>query len=197
MSGVITFIAFVIWVYLLTVLYRAKNGFWMYMLGSVGVFTFSMIVIEPIAVPILQKNVAAVAGALGTLTGLYSSYFRSGILFISHNGTNLSLYIDFECSGVIEIIAFISLLFFFAVYDKFERVIVGFVGSLAIFMFNVMRIFIICLSVYFGGMKIYFTAHSIIGRLFFYVCTIFLYFYVFTKPQIVRQRFGGFKHDND
>ncbi|MCQ2531405.1 MAG: exosortase family protein XrtG [Saccharofermentans sp.] len=193
---IILILFILLWIYILSVLYRSKNSFFYYLVGSVGLFTFSMIIIEPFAVPILQKNVAAVAGVIGDLTGIYSSYFNSGILFISHNATNLSLFIDFECSGVIEIIAFISLLAFFGIYDIYERVIIGFVGTIMIFVFNVLRIFIICISVYIGGMNIYFVAHTIIGRLFFYVCTVFLYFYVFTKSQIIRQKLGGIKHDN-
>lgn len=189
-------VALIIWVYVLTVIRRAKAGFWYYLVGSVGLFSFSMILLEPLLVPILQKLVAAVTGFVGGLTGLFESYFDSGLLFISHNDINLSLFIDFECSGVIEILAFISLLAFFGIYERYERVIVGILGTLLIFFFNVMRIFIICITVYFGGMQIYFTAHTIIGRLFFYVCTVLLYFYVFTKPQVIRQSLGGFSHDS-
>lgn len=185
----------IVWIYVLTVLYRAKLGFWYYVVGSVGFFSFAMVFIEPLAVPILQKQVAAVAGILGELTGMYDSYFRAGILFISHNSANLSLYIDFECSGVIEILAFLALLIFFKVYTLYEKAVVGLLGTLLIFIFNVLRIFIICAVVYFGGMDYYFISHTIIGRVFFYVCTVLLYFYVFTKPQILRQSLGGFKHD--
>ncbi len=185
-----------IWVYIMTVLYRAKTGFWYYLVGSVGVFAFSMFFIEPVAVPFLQKNVATVAGVIGSVTGIFNSYFKSGLLFISHNGTNLSLFIDYECSGVIEILAFISLLAFFKIYKIYERVVVGFIGTLIIFMMNVLRIFVICLAVYFGGLDLYFIAHTIIGRIFFYICTVILYFYVFTKPQIIRQTLGGFNYEH-
>ena len=128
--GVLLTCLLIVWIYALTVLYRAKLGFWYYVTGSVGFFTFAMIFIEPLAVPILQKQVAAVAGIFGELTGMYDSYFKAGILFISHNSTNLSLYIDFECSGVIEILAFLSLLIFFKVYSHYERVVVGLMGTL-------------------------------------------------------------------
>ncbi|HZK70616.1 MAG TPA: exosortase family protein XrtG, partial [Clostridia bacterium] len=48
----------------------------------------------------------------------------------------------------------------------------------------------------FGG-DTYFYAHTIIGRLFFYGCTIVLYFQVFTKSQIIRQKIGRFDYDMD
>lgn len=186
----------VIWIYIMTVLYRAKTGFWYYLVGSVGFFFFSMYYIQPMAVPFLQKHVATMAGVIGDLTGIYSSFFQSGILYISHNGINLSLFIDYECSGIIEILAFLSLLVFFRIYEIYERFVVGIVGTLLIFYFNVFRIFIICSTVYLGGINMYFLAHTVIGRLFFYVCTVLLYFYVFTKPQIIRQRLGGFNYEH-
>ena len=91
-------VVFILWVYLLTVLKRGKLDFWYFIAGSVGLFIFSVIFIEPVAVEPLQKAVAAAAGIPGRLTGIYESYFQKGIIFISTGGTSLSLYIDFECS---------------------------------------------------------------------------------------------------
>lgn len=188
-------VVFILWVYLLTVLKRGKLDFWYFIAGSVGLFIFSVIWIEPVAVGPLQKAVAAAAGIPGQLTGIYESYFQKGIIFISTGGTSLSLYIDFECSGIIETLAFFALLWFFPVYRLYEKVAVSIAGGLLIFASNVLRIFVICLVVYFFGGDMYFLAHTIIGRLVFYACTITLYFYVFTKSQIIRQKVGGLRYE--
>ena len=188
-------VVFILWVYLLTVLKRGKLDFWYFIAGSVGLFIFSVIFIEPVAVEPLQKAVAAAAGIPGRLTGIYESYFQKGIIFISTGGTSLSLYIDFECSGIIETLAFFALLWFFPVYRLYEKVVVSIAGGLLIFASNVLRIFVICLVVYFFGGDMYFLAHTIIGRLVFYACTIALYFYVFTKSQIIRQKVGGMRYE--
>ena len=193
----LVFVCLLGWIYILTVLYRAKLNFWYYICGSVGLFIFSLILIEPYVVVPLQKAVSAVAGVIGGLTHLYDSYFQQGILFIQNGGTSLSLYIDFECSGVIEMLAFLALLWFFPVYDKYERVVVSMIGVMAIFFANVLRIFFICLSVRIWGIDMYFFAHTIFARILFYGCTVFLYFYVFTKPQIVRQKVGAFRYDSN
>ena len=126
----LVFVCLLVWIYILTVLCRAKLNFWYYICGSVGLFIFSLILIEPYVVVPLQKAVSAVAGVIGGLTHLYDSYFQQGILFIQNGGTSLSLYIDFECSGVIEMLAFLALLWFFPVYDKYERVVVSMIGCL-------------------------------------------------------------------
>lgn len=190
-------ILFVIWLYVLSVLRRGKLAFWHFLVGSVGMFVFLMIWIQPIITVPLAKIVAAVSGILGDLTGLYDSYFLYGILFINNKKGAISLYIDYECSGVIEIMAFSSLLWFYSVYQLHEKIIVNIAGFFAIFFANVMRIFIICVLIYFYGNDIYFLAHTIFGRLFFYACSVLLYFYVFTKSQIIRQKVGKVSYDRD
>lgn len=190
-------IAFVIWIYVMSVLKRGKLDFWYYVTGSVGTFVFMMIWVQPIITVPLSRSVAAVAGILGNLTGLYDSYFLYGILFIDHAENVISLYIDYECSGVIEIMAFSALLWYFAVYSIYEKIIVNIIGLFTIFVANVLRIFLICVLIYVYGNDIYFIAHTVFGRIFFYACSVILYFYVFTKSQIVRQKVGNVKYERD
>lgn len=192
----IVVVAIVIWIYLLTVFKRAKLDFWYFTAGSAGVFTVAIIVLQPVLMLPMQNAIAAVSGLLGELTKTYESYFEKGLLFISHGTTQMSLYIDFECSGIIETFAFLALLWFFPAYQFYEKIVVSVVGIIGIFMANVLRIFIICQMIYWGGQDMYFVAHSFVGRLVFYACTIALYFYVFTKEQVVRQKVGAFRYDS-
>ena len=71
----LVFVCLLGWIYILTVLYRAKLNFWYYICGSVGLFIFSLILIEPYVVVPLQKAVSAVAGVIGGLTHLYDSFY--------------------------------------------------------------------------------------------------------------------------
>lgn len=191
----ITIMFAIIWVYVITVCKRSNLFFWEFVLGSVGLFVFMLIWLEPVVVAPLQKSVAAVAGVIGSLTGIFDSFFQNGMLFIQHGGDSLSLYIDFECSGVIEMMAFLALLWFFPVYKFHERIIVSLLGIAAIFVTNVLRIVLICVLVYIFGEGIYFYAHTVYARIFFYFCTILLYFLVFTKSHIIRQKVGAFSYD--
>jgi exosortase family protein XrtG len=185
----------IVWVYVLYTMKRADMGVWYFLFGSVGFFVFAMILVEPVVVAPLQKAVSAVSGMLGELTGVYDSYFQQGILFVQNGGESLSLYIDFECSGVIELLAFFALLWFFPVYALHEKLVVSVIGTFVIYIANVFRIFFICVLIYLFGNDIYFFAHTIFARIFFYACSVLLYFYVFTKPQIVRQKVGAFHYD--
>lgn len=61
----------IIWVYVLTVLKRCKLDFWLYLVGSVGMFLLCLVWLEPILVVPLQK---AVAVGLRYAWGAYRSF---------------------------------------------------------------------------------------------------------------------------
>ena len=193
--SVVTILAVFFWIYILSVLKRGNLDFWHFIAGSVGTFVFYMILLQPVLSVPLQKAVAAVAGLLGDTTGMFTSYFQQGILFVPSDTGAISLYIDYECSGIIEIGAYLSLLVFFSVYSIQEKVLLSVLGSIGIFGANIVRIFVIGSLIHLCGSDIYFVAHTIVGRLIFYGFTIVLYFYVFTKGQIKRQRIGKFNYD--
>ena len=102
--------------------------------------------------------------------------------------------IDFECSGILEIMAFLALLAFFDVFSVYERILVGVIGICYIILANAFRIFVICTVIYFNGISAYSFAHTIVGRIIFYGMSVILYFVVFTKGQIGRQKVGGFTY---
>ncbi len=193
------FIAVVIiaWIYVLNVLDRAKLEFWRYMAGSMGLFIIMMITLKEYITLPLARCVAAMAGIIGDLTNTFVAYFKYGIIFIETTAGSMTLQIDMECSGVIEIMAFLSLLIFFRVYNRYERIIVGVVGTAYIMVCNALRIVLICESVHFFGADSYFFAHTFIGRIFFYGLTVVLYFYVFTKSHIIKMKVGNFSYGNN
>lgn len=184
------------WLYVLSVLTRSKLDFWRFCCGSVGMFLFLTIWIQPVATAPLTKAVTSIAGILGDKTDILSSYFQYGVLFISSGKSSISLYIDYECSGIIEIMAFTSLLFFFDVYSFYEKIVVSILGVVWILLANIIRIYVICILIYFFGNNIFYFAHTIFGRLVFYGFSVVLYFYVFTKSHVIRQKVGSFSYDN-
>lgn len=193
--NILAVLFFGVWIYILIVLYRSKLDFWKFCWGSVGLFVLMMVWIQPIVTAPLTKAVASVAGIVGNLTKLYSSYFQYGMLFIANGSSSISLYINYECSGIIEIMAFTALLWFFSVYTFYEKIVLNIAGFIWIFAANVLRIFVICLLIYFFGNSIFYFAHTIFGRLVFYILSIVLYYYVFTKSHVVRQKVGNFRYD--
>lgn len=185
------------WLYILHALRRAGLKFWRFLVGSIGLFIILMLAVRPWAMQPLAQAVAAIAGLPGRLTGTFEAYFKYAVIFVDSAAGAITLKIDFECSGIVEIMAFVSLLAFFEVYSRSERLIVGMFGSIAIMLANALRIIVIAEMIHFGGPNLYYVAHSLVGRLVFYVFTVALYFYVFTKPQVVRMKVGRFTYERD
>ncbi|MBO5489657.1 MAG: exosortase family protein XrtG [Eubacterium sp.] len=188
---------FGVWIYILYVLSRSDVPALRFIWGSAGVFVLLMILVQPVLTEPLAKVVASIAGGFGKLTGMFSAYFKYGVLFVDSDAGSISLLIDFECSGILEIMAFVSLLAFYKVYTRYERVMIGVLGVIYIILANALRIIVICSVIYVFGMPAYYIAHTFVGRIVFYGLSILLYFFVFTKAQIIRQKVGGFSYGLD
>lgn len=197
MSPILGIVILIVWLYFLRVFTKAELPAWHFIWGCSGLFVLMMIFIRPVLTQPLAQIVAAIAGGFGQLTGFFTSYFNYGVIFVDSDAGAISLLIDFECSGILEIMAFVSLLAFFKAYTVYERVIVGVLGVAYILLANVLRIISICVIVYVFGMPAYNVAHTFVGRLIFYGLSVLLYFFVFTKTQIIRQKVGGFNYGLD
>lgn len=184
-----------VWIYLLSVLKRAKIDFWHFAIGSIGLFSFGLIFLGSKLITPLQVAISAVAGIVGEWFGFFEACVEYGTLFVSHQNEMIGLHIDYECVGIIEMGAYVSLLAFFHVYSKKEKFVLMILGCIGILGANIIRICVIGGLVHYFGSEIYFVAHTIIGRFIFYGISIALYFYVFTKGQIRRQKIGKFRYE--
>ena len=191
---IFTVVCFLVWIYLLSVFTRGKLYFYQFIWGSVGLFVFMMMWIQPVAIRPLTNLVCSAAGVAGRMTGFYESYSEYSMLFVQHGSEAISLCIDYECSGIIEMMAYVSMLAFFRVYDWMQRIILSVLGCMMIFFANIIRLFVIGTTIYYFGNDAYYVAHTIVGRIIFYALSVILYYYIFTKSQIVKQKIGGFHY---
>lgn len=191
---IFTVVCFLVWIYLLSVFTRGKLYFYQFIWGSVGLFVFMMMWIQPVAIRPLTNLVCSAAGVAGRMTGFYESYSEYSMLFVQHGSEAISLCIDYECSGIIEMMAYVSMLAFFRVYDWMRRIILSVLGCMMIFFANIIRLFVIGTTIYYFGNDAYYIAHTIVGRIIFYALSVILYYYIFTKSQIVKQKIGGFHY---
>lgn len=184
------------WFYVLQVMRRADLHAWHFFWGSMGLFVILLVGVEPWLWQPLARCVSAVAGVVGNLTGTFSTYIKYGMIYVPADAGSITMLVDFECSGIVEILAFLCILIFFEVYSLSEKIVVGIAGTAYIIICNAMRIVIICLSIHKWGVSAYEIAHTFVGRIIFYFLSILLYFYVFTKPQVVRMKVGNFTYGN-
>lgn len=190
MNPILIVLFILAWLYLLHILHKAGLNAWLFLVGSLGMFIWLMIWVQPVLTMPLARLVCTLSGFVGDFTGTYTAYFKYGIIFIHTVGGSISLQIDMECSGIIEISAFLSLLVFFNVYSRSEKALVGILGTAYLILCNALRITVICLSVRLFGISAYYIMHTFVGRILFYVLSILLYYFVFTKPQIIRMKVG-------
>lgn len=75
-----------VWLYILSVLTRAKLYAWKFMWGSFGLFLIMMITIRPVLTMPLARCVSALAGVVGSVTGAFTSYFKNEKLWCAVAG---------------------------------------------------------------------------------------------------------------
>lgn len=172
------------WVYILSILKRAKLPAYYFIFGSVGFFFILFFLSNPYLIWVMVRAVLKGLTIIVSPLQLATIYESSGIILMSHGTDVVSLSIDYECSGVIETAAFWSLLLFYPVYSLKGKAFWAGVGLLWIYCANILRLFLIVIIVHFFGVEWFFFAHSILGRLIFYVLVVFFYYNVFTYGQL-------------
>lgn len=180
----IFWVCFCLWVYLLSVLKRAHLSGYYFIVGSVGLFGVFIFLGQDYLVWLFSASLTYLAGAIGRLLGFFTSA-GSNVLQVSHGLETMSLYIDFECSGIIETTAFLGLIAFYPLYIPKERLSLALAGSLYIYVAELIRILFIAIFLHYSGSAYFYLAHSILGRLLFYVAVITLYYNVFTRSHII------------
>ena len=140
MNPILIVVLLIGWLYILRVFRRAELSFWHFIWGSFGLFIAMMVMVRPVLTQPLAQVVAAIAGIFGKLTGMFTAYFKYGVIFVNSSAGSISMVIDFECSGILEIMAYVSLLAFFDAYTRFEKIVVGIAGIFYIILANALRI---------------------------------------------------------
>lgn len=184
-------LGFLIWLYLISVLKRAQVPAFYFIVGSAGLFFILIALSDPYWVWFFTHAVINGVRWVGTVTGMCTIMSHYGLVSINNPFNPLTMTIDYECSGIIETTAFVSLVAFFPLFNHHERVFFGLLGLLWIYLANVLRLAIVIVLVHFSGGQIFFFGHAILGRLVFYILVIVLYYNVFTYSQISRNFYAA------
>lgn len=174
------FVGLVVWLYGLSICKRAALPTYYFIWGSVGLFFLLFFLSRPYLIWLMVQTVVTGVGLIVGPLHLAQTAAGYGLILIDTANGALSLAIDYECSGVIETIAFWSLLIFYPIYRLKATVFLGLVGLFFIYFANVARLVLIVILVHYFGSPIFFFAHTILGRLFFYALVVYFYYRVFT-----------------
>ncbi|MFV0559304.1 MAG: exosortase family protein XrtG [Enterococcus sp.] len=177
---IILVIIILCWLYGLSVLRRAKIPAAHFIFGSIGLFVILLLLSRPYWVWFFTHLVAEGIALFSNVTHMSEVYSKYAIVQILSKTSSVTMTIDYECSGIIETSAFVALTMFYPIYTRKQRFFLSLKGILWIYLANVMRLILVILLVHFNGSDFYFVAHTIIGRMFFYVLVIYLYYQTFT-----------------
>lgn len=98
--------------------------------------------------------------------------------------------VGIECSGMLELAAFSSLLLFYPGLSAGRRSWLLVTGLVATYLVNIVRLLVIIGFLHWGGKDMAWLAHSVIGRAVFFALVVAIYWFVFTRATLksVRQR---------
>lgn len=181
------------WLYVLSVLKRIGWSAAYVVLGVVGTFFIIISLANNNVISFLMCLNTSGAGVVGMLTGFYTVAPTLGIIHIVSGQSAINLFITYECSALIELAAYIALVLFFPFFKNLQQrlKLLGF-GVIYLLLANMLRLTVTALIIHFLGLPSLIWAHVIVGRLIFYVLTIILYFYVFTRSQVLHIKIGRF-----
>lgn len=191
------FVALIVWIYFLWVLYREKMTAFRFLVGSIGFFVLVFTMLRYYLVEACINVLEFMLGLLEHIVPFYSLYPQYNVLFINHDNAAISLFIDYECCGFIEILVVVSVILFFPLFNYKKKAIYSVIGVIYTTLANLIRLILITAFIYKYGNNAYYVAHSWLGRIIFYVFTLFFYFYVISWNQIKKQRVGRFIYDDD
>jgi len=107
----------------------------------------------------------------------------SGLAIRNHVGWGV-FDIGIECSALLEMAAFVGLVAFYPGFKAGKKTSAIVWGVLATYVINILRILIIVGMIAAMGTSWVFIAHAVVGRIFFFVGVVIVYWYLLTRPTV-------------
>jgi len=187
---VIFIVVVILWGFALRLFKTSKMNFFQFLAGSVGIFTISLIFFLPFLERYLNASISTVLGTIGTATSYFQVFKENSIISLNTRDGIVSIVINYECSGVIEMLVFTSLALFFPFGKTVRRTLSLVIGNLYIFAANIIRLLFIILVVKIFGVSSFYLVHTLFARILFFALMVVLYYFVFTTTHLRHQNVG-------
>lgn len=178
-------LAAVIWIALTTYLYVKRKWLRMYLVGAFGFVMFVLFFSQALgldsALEALEaRNAATIATWLSMHIELLGS---SGLAIRNHIGWGV-FAVGIECSALLELAALVGLIAFYPGFHAPRKASSIAIGLAATYAANIARILLIVGIIAALGTSWVFIAHAVIGRVFFFICIVIIYWYLMTRPTV-------------
>ena len=180
-------------IWLLAVLFFRLNRIWLlfYLVGSVGLALILIWVshsVLPIEFQLESWTALAThyaARPFGVITKIFQTVPGSLlVLIVAHEKGWTIVEITIECSSILEGSVLIGMLAFYPGWSAWKKTYLGVAGLLTTFAANILRMTLIVTTVSKFGKDALFMAHTIVGRLVFFIATLLTYWWILTRPTL-------------
>lgn len=179
-----------VWGFAILMFRNSKMHFFKFLAGSVGVFTISIIFFLPYLDKILNALITNALIIIEQYTDIFKVFRGNSIISVDTADGIISMIINYECSGVIEMLVFTSLALFFPFGGITRKSASIIMGNIYLYIANIIRIIFIVIILKIFGASSYYIAHTLLARILFFVFSVVLYYFVFTSTQLKYQKVG-------
>ncbi|MBN2048204.1 MAG: hypothetical protein JW750_10210 [Anaerolineaceae bacterium] len=188
-----------VWILLLAaawgagVFFLRKHRIWIfyYLIGTTGLAALLVYLTRTAfhAEILLAKSVAYSIHWISHLLNIPTQIFEEApglllVLVVVQRVGWTALEIGVESSALLEACVLFGLVSFYPGWNWLERGARLAIGLVFTWLANLLRMFIIVLMLHLMGKEVLVLAHTFIGKLVFFVCTIGIYWYLITLPSL-------------
>ncbi len=182
-----------LWVFIAYYLYRHRIWIFYYIWTAVGLTILAILLLRSSAVEYAVEQWTGlilhyVLGWVGIHTCVFDKAPGTVLVLLALENSWTCIDIDIECSGLLESCVLLGLLWFFPAMNWSQKIFYTASGLLGLFAVNLIRLFTIVAVINIQGRDSMYIAHTLIGRLVFFLLVIIVYWYIFTRPSLKKVR---------
>lgn len=178
-----------IWLAVTIFFYQYRIWVFYYIWGSVGLCCVLILIFHGSAIEhrleyytgLLLHNLL---GYLGVVTYIFDRAPGTLLIFLRVDNSWTTIALDIENSGFLEMCIIFGLTMLYPVYKIFKRTALVFIGVLCVYTANLLRLIIVILTISRFGREMSFIAHTLLGRLIFFLLAVAVYWWLLTKPSL-------------
>jgi exosortase family protein XrtG len=180
-----------VWLFLVIILHQKRIWIFYYLLGTIGLSTLLVLVNRNLlhSEILLAQSVAESIHYLTGLLRIPTQIFEEApglllVMVVVQRVGWTALQIGVESSALLEISVLLGLIAFYPGWQLKDRLWRALAGIALTWLANLLRMLMIVLMLHFLGKEVLVLAHTLLGKLIFFFCTIAIYWYLITAPSL-------------
>lgn len=187
-------VGFLIWCAVIAFFYRHRIWLFYYIIAAVGFTYISILLLRGSFLECQMENQVGllmhyILNFMDIKTNVFDKAPGTILVLIEVDRSWTTIDIDIESSGLLEMCILLGLLLFYPGYSLVKRLMFSPVAVFIVFVINLIRVTVVITTIHWGGRDMIFLAHTLLGRIVFFILIVALYWHLFTRPtlKIVRE----------